>query len=314
VSIFVGIDVSKETLDWAVDGGAEAFRSPYDDAGLEALAGRLRELNPSLIVMEATGGLEMTLLATLSVAGLPVAVVNPRQVRDFARGQGILAKTDKVDARCLALFAFKNRPAVTPMPEAATIELELVLARRRQLVTMRVSETNRLGSLTGPRRVPRVLASIKRVIKTLDDEIGELDDDLDAKIKASPLWQAKDTILRSVPGVGPGTSRTLLLDLPELGTLDRKKIAALAGLAPINRDSGKSRGRRSIRGGRTTVRAMLYMACVTAVRCNPLFKALYGRFADAGKPHKVAMTACMHKLLTILNSMLRNNTPWAISA
>ncbi len=312
---FVGIDVSKEHLDWAVHAGPEGGQVAYDDDGLDALVARLRELGPACVVLEATGGLEMSALAALSVAGVPVAVVNPRQVRDFARAAGHLAKTDRLDAKCIAHFAATMQPALTPMPEAETLELELILARRRQLVLMLVSEKNRLSGLLGPRRVARVVSSIQRIVETLTKELEELDEELKTKIEQSPVWRAKDQLLRSVPGIGPGTSRTLLLDLPELGTLDRKQIAALVGLAPFNRDSGKLRGRRTISGGRATVRSMLYMASVSSLRCNPVIRPFYERLRAAGKPVKVALTACMHKLLTILNAMVKADRPWqAVSA
>jgi transposase len=313
VSSFVGIDVSKENLDWAVHDSREGGQTTHDEAGLEALVARLQELKPELVVLEATGGLEMSVLAALSVAGLPVAVVNPRQVRDFARASGHLAKTDRLDAKCIAHFAAAMKPALTPMPEATTLELELILARRRQLIGMIVAEKNRLTGLLGPRRVVRVVSSVQRVIKALEKEVEKLDDELKTKIEQSPLWRAKDQLLRSVPGVGPGTSRTLLLDLPELGTLDRKQIAALVGLAPFSFDSGKMKGRRRIWGGRATVRSMLYMAVVTCTRYNPVIRAFYERLVAAGKPGKVALTACMHKLLTILNAMVKANRPWQIS-
>ncbi len=306
---FVGIDVSKEQLDWAVHAGREG-RVAHDDAGLADLVTRLLEVQPELVVLEATGGLEMTVLAALTVAGLPVAVVNPRQVRDFARATGHLAKTDRLDARCIAHFAAAVRPALTPMPEATTLELELILARRRQMMTMLVAEKNRLSGLAGPRRIARVVNSLERIIKALTKELDKLDEELKTKIEQSPLWSAKDKLLRSVPGVGPGTSRTLLLDLPELGKLNRKQIAALVGVAPFNRDSGTLRGRRAIWGGRASVRSMLYMAAVTATRCNPVIRPFYERLVAAGKKGKVALTACMHKLLTILNAMVKADTQW----
>jgi len=312
VAIFVGIDVSKEQLDWAAHGGTEGGGVAHNDDGLEALITRLRALAPELIVLEATGGLEMSVLAALSVAGLPVAVVNPRQVREFARAKGHLAKTDRLDAKCIAHFAAVMQPARTQMPEAETLELELILARRRQLVTMLVAEKNRLAGLTGPRRIQRVISSVDRMIKSPTNELEKLDDHLNTRIEQSPLWRAKDALLRSVPGVGPGTSRTLLIDLPELGSLNRKQIAALVGLAPFNHDSGKMRGRRSIWGGRATVRSMLYMACVASLRCNPVIRSFYERLRDAGKPVKVALTACMHKLLTILNALVKTNRAWDV--
>ena len=313
--LFVGIDVSKEHLDWATHASPEGGRVAHDAAGLDALVTRLRALTPACVVLEATGGLEMSVLAALRVAGLPVAVVNPRQVRDFARASGHLAKTDRLDARCLAHVAAAMPPALTPMPEAETLELELILARRRQLMTMLVSEKNRLSGLLGPRRIARVVRSLERLIETLKKELDELDTELKTKIEQSPIGHAKDKLLRSVPGVGPGTSRTLLLDLPELGTLHRKQIAALAGLAPFNHDSGKLRGRRTISGGRATVRSMLYMATVASLRWNPVMASFYERLRVAGKPVKVALTACMHKLLTLLNAIVKADRPWqAVSA
>lgn len=310
--IFVGIDVSKEQLDWAVHGSADGGRVAHDEAGLDALAERLRALKPERVVLEATGGLEMSVLAALSTAGLPVAVVNPRQVRDFARAKGLLAKTDRLDAKCIAHFAAIMDVPLTPMPEAETLELEIILARRRQLVTMLISEKNRLAGLLGPRRIARVVTSIERVIKSLTTELEKLDDELKNRIEKSPLWRAKDALLRSVPGVGPQTSRTLLFDLPELGSLNKKKIAALAGLAPFNRDSGMLRGRRTISGGRATVRSVLYMSCVACLRFNPVIRSFYERLRAAGKPAKVALTACMHKLLTILNSMVKTERTWVV--
>jgi transposase len=312
VSIFVGIDVSKEHLDWAAHGIAEGGAVAHDDKGLEEMVQRLLVLKPELIVLEATGGLEMSVLAALSVARLPVAVVNPRQVREFARAKGHLAKTDRLDAKCIAHFAAAMQPAHTPMPEAETLELELILARRRQLTTMLSSEKNRLAGLTGPRRVQRVLSSIERVIKSLEKELEKLDGELKSRIEKSPLWRERDALLRSFGGVGQGTSRTLIVDLPELGTLNRKQIGALVGVAPFNQDSGKMRGRRAIWGGRASVRSMLYMACVAALRCNPVIRAFYDRLRNAGKPVKVALTACMHKMLTILNAMVKHNRPWSV--
>ncbi|AUX24351.1 transposase [Sorangium cellulosum] len=311
---FVGIDVSKEHLDWAMHGENAGGRLAYDEEGLQELVRRLREVQPALIVLEATGGLEMAVLAALSVASLPVAVVNPLQIRNFARATGRQAKTDRIDAKCIAHFAAAVQPPLTPMPEATTMELGLLLARRRQLVAMIVAEKNRLSGLLGPRKVARVVASIELMITMIEKELQNLDDELKIKIEQSPVWQAKDKLLRSVPGVGPGTSRTLLLDLPELGTLNRKQVAALVGVAPFNRDSGNVKGRRAIWGGRASVRSMLYMASVTAVRCNPVIRAFYDRLRAAGKPYKVAMTACMHKLLTILNAMAKAARPWQVAA
>jgi len=312
MAVFVGIDVSKDHLDWAVSDGPDEGRVVHDEDGLAKLVERLRQLQPELVVIEATGGLEMTVLAALSVAKVPVAVVNPRQVRDFARASGRLAKTDRLDAKCIALFAAAIRPELTPMPEATTLELELILARRRQMVTMLVAEKNRLSGLVGPRRIPRVVASVERIIKALTKELEKLDDELKTRIQQSPVWSAKDKLLQTVPGVGPGTACTLLADLPELGTLSRKQVASLAGLAPFNRDSGRLRGRRAIWGGRASVRSALYMAVVASLRCNPVMVSFFHRLKAAGKPGRVALTACMHKLLGILNAMAKTNRPWEV--
>lgn len=311
MSVFVGIDVSKEHLDWAAHDGSGSGRVTNDEPGLADLIARLQALRPERVVLEATGGLEVAVVAALSVAEMPVAVVNPRQVRDFARATGRLAKTDRIDAICIALFAAAVKPALTPMPEAETLELELLLSRRRQMMTMLVAEKNRLSGLTGPRRVTRVVTSIERIIKALTRELDRIDDELKTKIQQSELWRAKDKLLQSVPGVGPGTARALLADLPELGALERKQLAALVGVAPFNRDSGKVRGRRAIWGGRAAVRSALYMAALTARRCNPVIRPFYERLKAAGKPTKVALTACMHKLLTILNAMVKANRTWA---
>jgi transposase len=311
---YVGIDVSKEHLDIALHEGKREWRCSHDDAGLDALAKELRAIGPELIVLEATGGFELTVLAALTIARLPVAVVNPRNVRDFAKASGRLAKTDKLDARCIAHFASAMQPLRTEMPDETTLALEQLLTRRRQLMQELIAEKNRRSTLRGPRRTERVLKSLDQHIDWLEKEIEGIDDNTRDYIERSPVWRAKDQLLRSVPGVGPGTSRTLLVELPELGTLDRKKIAALAGLAPFNDESGGKERRRVTWGGRTPVRSMLYMACVSALRCNPVLKALYDRLIAAGKPAKVALTACMRKLLTILNAMVKAHRPWSFSA
>lgn len=302
--VFVGIDVSKDQLDVALRPSAERWAVANDDAGIATLVDRLRALTPALIVLEATGGLELPLTGALAV-GLPVVVVNPRQVRDFAKATGKLAKTDALDAAVLAQFAEAVRPALRPLPDAAMQELSGLLARRRQLLEMRTAEQNRLGMARPP-----VRKGIRAHIAWLDRHLAQTDDDLARAIRESPVWREKDDLLQSAPGVGPGLARTLLADLPELGTLNRKQIAALVGVAPLNRDSGTLRGRRSVWGGRAHVRAALYMSALAATRYNPVIRAFYQRLCAAGKPKKVALTACMHKLLGILNSMVKHRTPW----
>jgi transposase len=304
VPVFVGIDVSKDQLDVALRPSAERWAVANDDAGITTLVDRLRALTPALIVLEATGGLELPLTGALAV-GLPVVVVNPRQVRDFAKATGKLAKTDALDAAVLAQFAEAVRPALRPLPDAAMQELSALLARRRQLLEMRTAEQNRLGMARPP-----VHKGIRAHIAWLDRHLAQADDDLARAIRESPVWREKDDLLQSAPGVGPGLARTLLADLPELGTLNRKQIAALVGVAPLNRDSGTRRGRRSVWGGRAHVRAALYMSALAATRYNPVIRAFYQRLCAAGKAKKVALTACMHKLLVILNSMVKHRTPW----
>ena len=302
--VFVGIDVSKDQLDVALRPSAERWAVANDDAGIATLVDRLGALTPALIVLEATGGLELPLTGALAV-GLPVVVVNPRQVRDFAKATGKLAKTDALDAAVLAQFAEAVRPALRPLPDAALQALSALLARRRQLLEMRTAEQNRLGMARPP-----VRKGIRAHIAWLDRRLAQTDDDLARAIRESPVWREKDDLLQSAPGVGPGLARTLLADLPELGTLNRKQIAALVGVAPLNRDSGTLRGKRTVWGGRATVRATLYMATLVATRFNPIIKTFYQRLLAVGKPKKVALTACMRKLLTILNAMLKHGTPW----
>jgi transposase len=266
---------------------------------------RLQALQPELIVLEPTGGYERLLVAALAQAGLPVAVVNARQVRDFAKATGRLAKTDALDAQVLAHFADAVHPTPRPLPDAQTQELEAVLERRRQLVGMRTAERNRLH--TAPKAVR---AGIKAHITWLDGELQTIDGELDGMIQMSPLWREQEDLLRSVPGIGPVVALTLLAELPELGRLDRRKLAALVGVAPLNRDSGSLRGKRTIWGGRGQVRSTLYMATLTAIRYNPVIRAFYQRLCAAGKPKKTALTACMRKLLTILHAILMRRTPW----
>lgn len=302
--VFVGIDVAKAHLEVARHPAAARWTVANSEAGIATPVERLRALAPTLIVLEATGGLELPLTGALAV-DLPVVVVNPRQVRDFAKATGQLAKTDTIDAAILARFAEAVRPARRPLPDADTQALSALLTRRRQLLEMRTAEQNRLGSAPASVR-PRIRAHLTWLTR----ELAALDDDLAATIRQSPVWRAQETLLRSTPGVGPVLARPLPAALPELGTLNRKQIAALGGVAPLNRDSGTLRGRRTVRGGRAPVRAALYMSALVATRCNPVIRAFYQRLLAAGKVKKVALTACMHKLLTILNTMLKHRTRW----
>jgi transposase len=303
--VFVGIDVSKDRLDVALRPSAERWAVANDEPGFATVVARLQAVHPTGVVLEATGGLEIPLTGALAAAGLPVVVVNPRQVRDFAKATGKLAKTDALDAAVLAQFAEAVRPALRPLPDAATRGLSALLTRRRQLLEMRTAEKNRLGSAGRP-----IHREIQAHITWLDRRLAHLDDDLARTIRESPVWREKDDLLRSAPGVGPVLARTLLASLPELGTLNRKQSAALVGVAPLNRDSGTLRGKRAVWGGRAHVRAALYMSALAATRYNPVIRAFYQRLCAAGKAKKVALTACMHKLLGILNSMVKHRTPW----
>jgi len=302
---YVGIDVSKDYLDLAVRPTGQQWRMGNTEEGRDQLVERLKGLSPALVVLEATGSLEVPVAAALGTADLPVAVVNPRQVRDFARATGKLAKTDKLDAQVLALFAERVRPVPRPLPNLQSRELSALLARRRQLVAMLTTERNRLGSA-----LPNVHPGIQEHIAWLECKLGELNDGMSQLLQESPLWRETEDLLRGVPGVGPVFSTTLLAELPELGTLDRRQIAALVGVAPLNRDSGTLRGKRTVWGGRAKVRAVLYMAALVASRFNPVIRAFYQRLLAAGKPKKVALVACMRKLLTILNAMVRHRHPW----
>jgi transposase len=304
-TVFVGIDVSKAQLDVAVRPEGGRFTVQNDEPGITTLVERLRGLQPHLVVLEATGGLEVPLVSALAAVAVPLVVANPRQVRDFAKATGQLAKTDTLDAQILARFAETVRPTPRPLPDAETQELAALLGRRRQLIEMLTAEKNRVGS--APRRVRK---GIQAHITWLERRLTETDDDLSTMIHASPVWREKDDLLQSTPGVGPILATTLLASLPELGTLNRKQIAALVGVAPFNCDSGTLRGKRIVRGGRASVRAVLYMSALVAARYNPVIKAFYRRLRQGGKPAKVALTACMRKLLTILNAMLKHHTPW----
>ena len=302
---FVGIDVSKATLDIAYLPDGESWTVTNDDPGLAELTPRLLGLAPALVVLEATGGFETAAVTALARAGLPVVVVNPRQVRDFAKAMGRLAKTDALDAGILAEFAQRVRPVPRPLPDEAAQLLESLLTRRRQIVDMLTAEKNRLGFARGP-----VKRDISQHIRWLEKRLTDVDGDLQDAVAASPLYQAKANLLRSVPGVGQVTTLTLLATLPELGQLSRHQIAALVGVAPMNRDSGTRRGKRLVWGGRAPVRAVLYMAALVGLKHNPVLRVFYERLRAAGKPFKVAATACMRKLLTILNAMLHHNRRW----
>jgi transposase len=304
--IFVGIDVSKARLDVAMRPSDETESVSNDGTGIDSLVKRFKEIGPALIVLEATGGFERQVMRALASAELAVVAVNPRQVRDFAKATGRLAKTDRIDALVLARFAQAVRPSVRPMPDEVTLELRARVARRRQITEMIVAETNRLS---GASRA--VTKRINAHIGWLEKELQRADHDLDQSIRQSPIWQANEDLLKSVPGIGPVVSRTLLAELPELGTLNRKQIAALVGIAPLNRDNGTFTGRRSIWGGRATVRATLYMAALVASRRNVMIRAFYQRLRNAGKAPKVALVACMRKLLTIINAMITHKTRWS---
>lgn len=304
---YVGIDVSKTALDGAVDGGA-AWQEPNTPAGIAATVARVGALGSTLVVLEATGPYHTSVTAALAGAGVPVAVVNPRQVRRFAESVGQLAKTDRLDAALLARFAAAVRPVARPLPDAGTQELAALVDRRRQLVEMLTMEQNRLAVA---RR--SVQPSVRQTIRALERALRALEDETDRWIQDSPLWRAKEDLLTSVPGIGPQTARLLIARLGELGTLSTKEIAALVGLAPFAQESGRWRGVRRIRGGRADVRTGLYMATLAAIRCNPILRPIYQRLVAAGKPKKVALTACMRRLLVIVNAMVRHQTRWQAS-
>lgn len=304
---YVGIDVSSQVVDVSIrpEGVTKRFERRH---GFDVVVDFIKPYEPKLVVLEATGGFEMPVAAAIAAAGLPVAVVNPRQARDFAKSTGKLAKTDKIDAMALAHFAEAVKPEARPLPDEKARELESLVTRRRQLMEMLVAEQNRLRMAT----TKSAAKDIGDHIEFLKKRIKDHDKDMAEAVRQSPLWREKDERLRSVPGVGKVLALTLLASLPELGTLDRRKIAALVGVAPINRDSGKMRGKRSIWGGRADVRAILYMAAMTAAKYNPTLRATYERLLAAGKAKKVALVACMRKLLTTLNAMIRDKSAWKL--
>ena len=306
----VGIDVSKATLEVAVLPDGAAWQVPNTPEGCATLLERLQAVAPERIVLEATGGFEVPVAAALGTANLPVVVVNPRQVRDFAKAIGQLAKTDRLDARVLANFAQVIRPEVRPLPDATTRVLSALVARRRQLQEMLTAERNRLMTAAVQDAPQPLRDQLSQHITWLQRHVQDVDRELHDQVRSSPLWREQEKLLRSIPGIGPVVSATLLAEVPELGQLDRKQIAKLIGLAPLNNDSGKHRGQRTIWGGRAAVRAALYMAALVASRCNPEIKALYQRLRAAGKPSKLALTACMRKLLIVCNAVLRTRASW----
>jgi len=303
-AVFVGIDISQARLDVALRPGTP-FSVSHDEAGIAAVVAYLRDLTPALIILEATGALETALTSALGEAALPVVVANPRQVRDFAKAAGHLAKTDRLDAEVLARFAEVMQPTPRPLPDADTRAVAALWARRRQLVEMLTAEKNRL--LTASSAIRK---SLRAHIAWLERELGHTDEDLAKAIQRSPVWREKEQLLRTVPGVGPVLTSTLLAHLPELGALTQKQIAALVGVAPFNRDRGTLRGTRTVWGGRAQVRAVLYMNAIVAARFNPVIRLFYQRLCRAGKAKKVALTACLRKLLVILNAMRQHRTPW----
>jgi transposase len=303
--VFVGIDVSKENLEVCLRPGEERIGFSQSEDGWGSMGQWVESFSPRLVVLEATGGLERGAVAALVSKGLPVVVVNPRQIRHFAISQGILAKTDKIDARVIAQFGESIRPEIRPLKDEEAQELDSLVTRRRQIVQMLAAEKNRFQSAVG-----RAREDIGVHLEWLQKRLEKIEKDMDRMIQKSPVWRVKAELLCSMKGVGPGLCRTIISDLPELGTLKRQKIAALVGVAPLNRDSGKFRGRRTTWGGRSEVRSILYMATVAAIRWNPVIRGFHDRLMKAGKPPKVAIVACMRKLLSILNAMMKNQTPW----
>lgn len=303
---YVGIDISKATLDVAVLPTGEHFVVSNDEAGIEELLGKLAEVSDALVILEASGGFERPVAAALAASGVALFVVDPRQARDFAKATGQLAKTDRLDAFVLAHFAQAIRPAPRAIPDAEAREFQEILARRRQIIQMMTAEKNRLGASTSK----AVCGRIEAHIRWLEKELSRTDRDLDETIENSPTLKENEALLRSVPGVGPVLCRTLLAELPELGSLSPRELSALVGVAPLNRDSGTLRGRRTVWGGRARVREALYMGALIASRFNPAIEEFYERLVEAGKPKKVALVACMRKLLIILNALMRERTPW----
>jgi transposase len=304
-AVYIGVDVAKDTLDIAVSNSQETRQFANDHEGIAQAVQYIASLQPAGIILEATGRLEMPLAAELQTSRLPVVIINPRQVRDFARATGALAKTDAIDARILALFGLRIKPEVRPLPDKQAREMTSLLTRRRQLIEMLIAESNRLSRADGD-----IQPSIKDHIKWLKKALSDINTDLEHRIQNSPSWHEKDDLLRSVPGIGKVVSSTLLIELPELGKLNRRKVAALVGVAPLNHDSGTMRGKRTVWGGRANLRAVLYMAALVATRRNPVIAAFYRRLLNAGKVKKVALVACMRKLLTMLNAMMRARTVW----
>lgn len=304
-AVYVGIDVAQETLEVAVSNSQQTHQFTNDHEGITQIIQHIVRLQPGGIILEATGGLEMPLAAELQTKGLPVIIINPRQVHDFARATGALAKTDSIDARLLALFGLRIKPEVRPLPDKQAREMAGLLTRRRQLMEMLIAERNRLS-----RANEEIQLGIKNHIKWLKKALADINADLEHRIQNSPSWHEKNNLLKSVPGIGKVVSTTLLIELPELGQLNRRKIAALVGVAPLNRDSGTLRGKRTVWGGRATLRAALYMATLVATKHNPVIATFYQRLLDAGKVKKAALVACMRKLLVIVNAMVRAMKVW----
>jgi len=302
---YVGIDISKTQLDVAVGQSGDSWRANNDEKGIESSVRRLKELAPALVVVESTGGLEVPLLVALYEAGLPLSRVHPGRVREFAKSIGLLAKTDKLDARLLARFAEAVKPPITTLPTSEEQQLSALMTRRRQVVEMLTAEKNRLNTLP-----PTMRQRVSKHIVWLEEELAELNRLIEELMKQTPAFQDKNALLQSTPGVGPVTSAILLADLPELGHLNRQQIAALVGLAPFNHDSGHRQGKRRVKGGRPFVRSILYMATLSAIKFNPLINSFYDRLLAQGKLKKVAIVACMRKLLVMLNAMIRDNKPW----
>jgi len=308
IEVYAGIDVSKEVLDVALVPGNKTWRFSYDEGGIEALVKLMEEMRPKAVVLEASGGIQRPLAAILFSAKLPVVQVNPRQIRDFAKATGKLAKTDKIDAQVIAFFGQLIKPQQRPLPDDQVRAIESLMARRRQIVGMLIAEKNRLH-----RADLVVQLRLRKHINWLEEELDSLDKELNQQIKSSPIWREQEDLLRSIPGIGPVFTLTVLSSLSEVGSLNRKQAASLVGVAPFNRDSGKLRGKRTIKGGRAAVRSALYMATLAAIRCNPAIRSFYQRLCALGKPKKLAIVACMRKLLTIVIAILRDHRPWQLN-